>query len=209
MGVFVISPLPSLLSEPLQTAGPLRSADITPLHRYYRPVRHPLAFSPISRFSRLYGSLLRRFRDGTRRASPVAPCILVIVLPLPPRQSVPPHQSVCDVPCSLRPISGGSASGVRVSGSPVRSLSLRPNDSLTIPRMALSIDFRSSVSFPPGYPSYRTPTFVLVGLTPTEYTSLGWTYAGNSSFLCFSGYSSYVRPSRGLTECARWCRCPG
>jgi|GEM_PF-6220942 hypothetical protein len=43
--------------------------------------------------------------------------------------------------------------------------------------MALSIDFRGSVSFPPGYPSYRTLTFVLVGLTPTEYTSLRWTYA--------------------------------
>ena len=35
----------------------------------------------------------------------------------------------------------------------MRSLSLRPNDSLTIPRMALSIDFQGSVSFPPGYPS--------------------------------------------------------
>ena len=43
--------------------------------------------------------------------------------------------------------------------------------------MALSIDFRGSVSFPPGYPSYRTLTLVLVGLTPTEYTSLRWTYA--------------------------------
>src|SRR5215471_9700263 len=38
--------------------------------------------------------------------------------------------------------------------------------------MALSIDFRGSVSFPPGYPSYRALTFALVGLTPTEYTSL-------------------------------------
>ena len=58
----------------------------------------------------------------------------------------------------------------------MRSLSLRPNDSLTIPRMALSIDFQGSVSFPPGYPSYRTLTFVLAELTPTEYTSLRWTY---------------------------------
>ena len=65
---------------------------------------------------------------------------------------------------------------LNVSRSPMRSLSLRPNDSLTILRMALSIDSRGSVSFPPGYPSYRTLTFVLVGLTPTEYTSLRWTY---------------------------------
>ena len=64
----------------------------------------------------------------------------------------------------------------------MRSLSLRPDDSLAIPKMALSIDFRSSVSFPPGYPSYRTLTFVLVGLTPTGYTYLSWTYSGSSPF---------------------------
>jgi len=33
--VFVISPLPPVLLESLQTAGPLRSAGITPLLRYY------------------------------------------------------------------------------------------------------------------------------------------------------------------------------
>jgi hypothetical protein len=87
-----------------------------------------------------------------------------------------------------------------VSGSPVRSLSFRPNDSLTIPRMALSIDFRGSVSFPPGYPSYRTLTLVLVGLTPTEYTSLRWTYAGSSSCLCSSGYTLSARPSDDRTR---------
>jgi hypothetical protein len=35
MGAFVISPLPPVLLEPLQTAGPLRSTDVTPLPRYY------------------------------------------------------------------------------------------------------------------------------------------------------------------------------
>src|SRR6266566_4605682 len=49
-------------------------------------------------------------------ASPVAQCILVIVLSLPPRQSVTPLQPVCDVPCCLRPTGVGSASEVRVSG---------------------------------------------------------------------------------------------
>src|SRR6266576_2293067 len=116
------------------------------------PSRRPLT----SRCCRLYRFLFRRFLDGTRRASPVAQCILVIVLSLPPRQSVTPLQPVCDVPCCLRPTGVGSASEVRVSGSPVRS-----------------------VSFPPGYPSYRTLTFVLVGLTPTGYTYLSWTYSGS------------------------------
>src|ERR1700757_5326927 len=44
MGAFVISPLPPVLLEPLQTAGPLRSTDITPLPRYYEPLRDPLVF---------------------------------------------------------------------------------------------------------------------------------------------------------------------
>src|SRR6202171_5586241 len=43
MGVFVISPLPPWFLEPLQTAGSLRSTDITLLLRYYGPLRHPLA----------------------------------------------------------------------------------------------------------------------------------------------------------------------
>src|SRR6201993_120398 len=43
LGAFVISPLPPVLLEPLQTAGPLRSTDITLLLRYYGPLRHPLA----------------------------------------------------------------------------------------------------------------------------------------------------------------------
>jgi hypothetical protein len=68
----VISPLPPVLLEPLQTAGPLRSAGITPLLRYYRPGRIPLAFHRLPGVTGYTASLLRRFRDGTRRASPVA-----------------------------------------------------------------------------------------------------------------------------------------
>src|ERR1035437_9008258 len=39
-------PLPPVLLEPLQTAGPLCSTGITRLHRYCGPIRHPLAFGP-------------------------------------------------------------------------------------------------------------------------------------------------------------------
>src|SRR5215475_3297600 len=45
MGVFVIAPLPPMLSKALQTVGSLRSTGITPLHHYYGPLRHPLIFS--------------------------------------------------------------------------------------------------------------------------------------------------------------------
>ncbi len=49
--VFVISSLPPMLLRTLQTAGPLRSVSVTRLHRYYGPVRHPLAFDPFPGFS--------------------------------------------------------------------------------------------------------------------------------------------------------------
>ena len=44
MDAFVISSLPSLWSETLQTAGLLRSTGVTPPQRYCEPIRHPLAF---------------------------------------------------------------------------------------------------------------------------------------------------------------------
>ena len=49
IGAFIISPLPPLLPKSLQTAGPLPSTGVTRLHRYYQPLRHPLACQPISR----------------------------------------------------------------------------------------------------------------------------------------------------------------
>ena len=96
-------PLPSVLLEPLQAAGLLRSTNVTSLHRYYKPDRHPLAFCRLPGVSGYTASLLRRFRDGTRRASPVAQHVLVIVLSLSPRQSGSPRRSICDGPCCLRP----------------------------------------------------------------------------------------------------------
>src|ERR1039458_8476143 len=72
MGAFVISSLPPLLLEPLQTAGPLRSADITPLPRSFSPGRIPLAVHRLPGVTGYTASLLRRFLDGARRASPVA-----------------------------------------------------------------------------------------------------------------------------------------
>src|SRR3954466_10986573 len=44
MGGFIISPLPPVSVKELQTAGPLRSAGVTPPRRYCGPLRHPLAF---------------------------------------------------------------------------------------------------------------------------------------------------------------------
>jgi len=52
------------LLESLQTAVPLRSADVTPLPRYYRPSRIPLAIYRFAGAAGYTASLLRRFLDG-------------------------------------------------------------------------------------------------------------------------------------------------
>jgi len=113
MGAFVISPLPPLWLELL-----LHISRASSLHRHYPasplllalppPSRRP----PISWWSQLYGLLLHGFPHGTRRVSPVAQCVLAIVLSLSPRQSVSSHQSVCHGTCCLHPLSESSASGV-------------------------------------------------------------------------------------------------
>ena len=73
MGVFIIPPLPPVWSEELRTAGPLRSAGITPFQRYYEPLRHPLA---VGRFPGAAGytaypasALSGRGKEGFSRCS--------------------------------------------------------------------------------------------------------------------------------------------
>ncbi len=74
------------------------------------------------------------------------------------RRSESTHRSGFVGPRCLHPIGAGSASGVfYVSRPPVGSLALRPGDSLTIPKMAFSVGFRS-FGFPPACDSgYRAP----------------------------------------------------
>jgi hypothetical protein len=122
-------------------------------------------------------TLLRRFLDGTRTASPVARHVLVTVLPLPPRQSDLPPQSDCDKPCCLRPNAEGSASGsCFLSRPPMSSLPLRPGDSLALPKRALSVGFTRFVSSTDATQATGLLTPTPVGLTPTEHASLTWTH---------------------------------
>src|ERR1019366_5193925 len=147
MGAFVISPLPAVLLEPLQTAGPLRSTDITLLLRYYGPLRHLLA---VPRFPGFAGSTVpcsADFATGRGGLLQLLSASLPSCCRCNPARVVLPLQSVCDHPCCLRPMKKGSASGIPFRGY-VCVDSLRPDDSLTIlrwlRRYAFGIQFPSS-----------------------------------------------------------------
>src|SRR5450755_3730004 len=111
MDAFVISSLPSPMLETLQMAGPLRSADITPLHRYYGPSRHPLVFGRLPGFAGytayLAPTISRRDEEGFSSclACP-SPCCR-----FHPAEVVMPHRSDFGTPCCLRPCVASSALG--------------------------------------------------------------------------------------------------
>ena len=64
----------------------------------------------------------------------------------------------------------------------LRALSLRPDDLLTILKMALSIGFGNSVSLLPAIQAKRLLTFASVGLSPTEHTCLSWSRFRTAGF---------------------------
>jgi hypothetical protein len=66
---------------------------------------------------------------------------------------------------------------IKLSGPPVGSLALWPGDSLTIPKMALSIGFTCFVSSTRAIQATGLLTLAQVGLTPTEHASLRWTHS--------------------------------
>src|SRR5208282_2888258 len=75
-------------------------------------------------------TLLRRFRAGARRASPVARHVLVTVLSLPPRRSVGAASIRFRLPMLPSPSGWGlGLRGYSLSRPLLRSLLLRPGDS--------------------------------------------------------------------------------
>jgi len=65
----------------------------------------------------------------------------------------------------------------------MRSRSLRPSDSLTALKTALSMGFRLLVSRKPAIQATGLLATTLVGLVPTENASLRWTHNDNSFYL--------------------------
>ena len=90
-----------------------------------------------------------------------------------PPECKPPRQSDCNDPCCLRPSDESSTSGDALSRPFMRSLSLRPDGSLTILKDGF-VNRLQSFGFPTlRYPSYEAPGFYLGGpFLPTEHTSL-------------------------------------
>src|SRR6266850_5768445 len=205
MDAFIISSLPSPMLETLQMAGPLRSADITPLHRYYGPSRHPLVFGRLPGFAGYTAYLLRRFRAGTRRASPVALHVLVTVLSLPPRRGEHPYRSVFGCSCGLRPPVEGSALG---------DTHFRGHNAFTVCYGPVTrglpwgdlVDRLQSFSFHRlRYPNYGALTSTPAGLSPAEHASLRWTHnrtcrspASGSPTGFTARYTESTRTARGF-----------
>src|SRR3954465_15457550 len=130
MGVFIIPPLPPVLSEALRTAGPLRSTGVTPLRGYYGPLRHPLAVSRLPGVAgyTAYPASALSGRDEEGFSS----CSMY-----PGRRAVANHPAGA-TPRVNRTATGraafaltdaGSASGLCTDGATSRSLSLRPENS--------------------------------------------------------------------------------
>ena len=97
------------------------------------------------------------------------------VAPTPPEWPVAP----ASLRRVMRPSPSGCGLGLRgdsLSGPPLRSLSLRPGDSLAIPQMALSMGFRGWVSRSPTIQATGRLALTPVGLPPTERASLCWTH---------------------------------
>ena len=150
MGAFVISPLPPLLLESLQTAGPLRSADITPLPRYYGPLRHPLVFH---RFPRVSGYTASRSADfATGRGG----FLQLLNMPLSP--CCPYYPAGVSRRC-LRPEAGGSVSRSIVFRGHLW-VYLRCGPVTRSPSRGWLCQSASSVSFPPRMrPKLRGPDY--------------------------------------------------
>jgi hypothetical protein len=164
-----------MLLESVQTVGPLRSTDITPLLRYCGPVRHPLAVPRLPGCAGYTVPCSADFAAGRGGLLQLLGASLSSCCRYYPAGVSRRIGQIATVHAAFAPFPRARPPGLIFSGPPVRLLSLRPDDSLPIPRMALSIDFQDSVSFLLTIQATGLLTFAPTGLTPAEYTSLRWT----------------------------------
>ena len=164
-------------------AGPLRSADIAPLHRYYGPSRHPLVFGRLPGFAGytayLAPTISRRDEEGFSSCS-ACPCHRAVAF-TPPRWR-----------CRIGQISAPHAAfALRLRARPSEPLNFEATSTFTVvtarqlvvsPRETLSIGFRILISLHPAIRTTGLLTVAPAGLHPAEHTSLNWTHFRTASF---------------------------
>src|SRR5271170_6524873 len=177
MDAFVISSLPSLWSETLQTAGLLRSYGRYPASTLLRTHPSPSRLRSTSRLSRLYDRPCSDdFSSGRGGLLQLLGMSLSPCCRFHPAEVLEPHRSDFGSPCCLRPPVGGSAFGathfrghfcVHCCYGPV-TRRLPTGD---------VVDRLQSLGFPPPcYPNYGVLIFAPAGLSPAEHASLRWTH---------------------------------
>ena len=166
-----------MLAKTCCAARPLRSMGVTPFPRYSEPSRHRLAvsrFPGVSGYTAYPAPPISRWGEDGFSSCLTCPCHRAA--PTTPPEwhaaSVSPRHAMLPLP-RMRGLGLRSQS---FSRPPVGSLALRPGDSLTIPRMALSVGSIRFVSSTDATQATRLLTLTLVGLPPTEHASFSWTH---------------------------------
>ena len=131
---------------------PLRSTDVTPLPRYYQPLRHPLAFDPLPGATGYKVYLppgISAWGEEGFSSCLACPCHHAVATTPPesPAATASMRQALLPSPygCQL------GLRGFALSGPPVHSLSLRPGDSL--PSQGWLCRWASGRRFPSSLPS--------------------------------------------------------
>jgi len=173
-------------------AGPRRSADITPLHCYSGPSRHPLVFGRLPGFAGytayLAPTISRRDEEGFSSCS-ACPCHRAVT-------STPPRWTSVSV--SLRLLMQPSPSGWRLGprgysfSRPQRVHFYYGPVTRSLP-WGDFVDRLQSFSFHHlCYPNYGALTSTPAGLSPAEHASLRWTHNWTCRFPASSSPTGFT-----------------
>ena len=139
----------------------------------------PFRLQPLSRVLRLYDlPCSTNFSMGRRRFLQLLDMSLSSCCPYHPAEVTWRFGQIAPCHAAFAPNERARPSELFfLSRPPPGSLALRPDDSLTIPRMALSVGFIRFVSSTNATQVTGSLTLSPMGLPPTEHASLRWTHS--------------------------------
>ncbi len=184
--------------ETLQMAGPLRSADITPLHRYYGPSRHPLVFGRLPGFAGYTAYLapaISRWDEEGLSSCSACPCHRAVASTPPRWPAVSVSVRLVMLPSPLRGRLGPR--GYSLS-RPQRVYFCYGPVTRSLPKEDFVDRLRRFCFHHLRYPNYGALTSTPAGLSPAEHASLRWTHHATCGFpalrspICFM--SRLMRP---------------